>query len=262
MLRTLILPILFALSAAPAWAVEPLGNPPPAREEIESELSTRDISIQSNFTGIEILIYGSIDFSQTQAPNESYDVIMVVRAPDQPIVARRKERVAGMWINDPGKVFSSVPGFYAVLSTRPFRAITSDETLKKLGIGLGNLDLGRRTKGDLTEETYRFAVIRLKQKQRLFQEKDDGVTFVGRSLFRGRVDLPVHVPVGRYTADVYLFRDGELISKNESTLEVNKAGFERQVYTLAFLHPFVYGLLAVLMAMLAGLAGWYWFRRE
>ena len=108
MLRTLILPILFALSAAPAWAVEPLGNPPPAREEIESELSTRDISIQSSFTGIEILIYGSIDFSQTQAPNESYDVIMVVRAPDQPIVARRKERVAGMWINDPGKVYAAL----------------------------------------------------------------------------------------------------------------------------------------------------------
>jgi hypothetical protein len=31
---------------------------------------------------------------------------------------------------------------------------------------------------------------------------------------------------------------------------------------LAFRHPFVYGLLAVLVAVLAGLAGWYAFRRE
>ena len=58
------------------------------------------------------------------------------------------------------------------------------------------------------------------------------------------------------------FRDGALISKNLSTLEVSKAGFERMVYTLAFEQPLVYGLFAVLIAVLAGLAGWYAFRRE
>ncbi len=43
---------------------------------------------------------------------------------------------------------------------------------------------------------------------------------------------------------------------------MNKAGFERTIYLLAFRHPFIYGLLAVLVAVLAGLAGWYAFRRE
>ena len=59
------------------------------------------------------------------------------------------------------------------------------------------------------------------------------MSFIGRSLFRASVDLPVNVPIGRYTADVYLFRDGQLLSKNQSTLKVNKAGFERVVYLLA-----------------------------
>ena len=54
----------------------------------------------------------------------------------------------------------------------------------------------------------------------------------------------------------------QVVSKNQSTLEVNKAGFERAVYLLAFHHPLLYGLLAVLLAMLAGLAGWAAFRRE
>jgi hypothetical protein len=53
-----------------------------------------------------------------------------------------------------------------------------------------------------------------------------------------------------------------LISKNQSTLEVNKAGIERLIYQLAFTQPFLYGLLAVLVAVLAGLAGWFAFRRE
>jgi uncharacterized protein (TIGR02186 family) len=254
--------LLLALTSAPAQAVEAETVPTP-REELQAELSTREISIQSNFTGIEILIYGSVDFSQAMAPDQGiYDVIIVIRAPAQPIVARRKERVAGIWINSPGKVFPSVPGFYAALSTRPFRAITSDETLKSLGIGLANLDFGRVSKDNPDEETFRSAVIRLTEEQKLFQEHDDGVAFIGRSLFRATVGLPVNVPIGRYTADVYLFRDGQLVSKNQSTLEVNKAGFEQLIYLLAFKRPFIYGVLAVLIAVLAGLAGWAAFRRD
>ena len=123
-------PSCFSLGGRRRLKQRPTAAPAP-REEVQSELSTREISIQSNFTGIEILIYGSVDFSQTKAPDQGiYDVIIVIRSPSQPLVARRKERVAGIWINSPGKVFPSVPGFYAALSTRPFRAITSDETLK------------------------------------------------------------------------------------------------------------------------------------
>ncbi len=250
------------LATGPASA-QTIDAAPAPREEVQSELSTREISIQSNFTGIEILIYGSVDFSQSQAPDRGvYDVIIVIRSPSLPLVARRKERAGPIWVNSPGRVFPSVPGFYAALSTRPFRAITSDQTLKQLGIGLANLHFGRYTQGDPDEETFRSAVIRLKEKQNLFQEHDDGVVFIGRSLFRATVDLPVHVPTGRYTADVYLFRDGQLVSKNQSTLDVNKAGFEQMVYRLAFTHPFIYGVLAVLIAILAGLAGWAFFRRD
>jgi uncharacterized protein (TIGR02186 family) len=262
MRRALLLAALVGFMPLTAVA-GPAASPPAPKEELQAELSTREISIQSNFTGIEILIYGSIDFSQTKAPDAgTYDVITVIRAPSQPLVAWRKERVAGIWINRPGEVYPAVPGFYAALSTRPFRAITSDETLKQLGIGIANLDFGRPLIDDAQEARFRSAAIRLKQKQRLFQEDDKGVAFVGRSLFRATVALPVNVPIGRYTADVYLFRDGELISKNLSTLEVNKAGFERMIYVLAFAHPLVYGLLAVLVAMLTGLAGWFTFRRE
>jgi uncharacterized protein (TIGR02186 family) len=252
--------LLLATGPASAQTIEAAPVP---REEVQSELSTREISIQSNFTGIEILIYGSVDFSQTKAPDQGiYDVIIVLRSPSQPLVARRKQRAGPIWINSPGRVFPSVPGFYAALSTRPFRAITSDETLKQLGIGLANLHFGRHTEGDPDEETFRSAVIRLKEKQNLFQEHDDGVVFIGRSLFRATVDLPVHVPTGRYTADVYLFRDGQLVSKTQSTLEVNKAGVEQMVYRLAFTHPFIYGVFAVVIAVLAGLAGWAFFRRD
>ena len=255
--------LLLAAALAALHAAVAHGAEVQPQEEVQADISTREVSIKADFTGIEILIFGSVDFSQAPTPEEGgYDVVVAIEGRSEPIVVRRKERVAGIWVNTKGKKFPSVPGFYAVLSSRPFGAITSDEQLKALGIGLANLDFGRRTHGDAQEEVYRAAVIRLKREQNLFQEHDDGVSFIGRSLFRATVDLPVNVPIGRYTSDVYLFRDGALISKKQSTLDVNKAGFERMIYLLAFRYPFLYGLLAVAIAMAAGLIGWLAFRRE
>lgn len=253
----------FGIQALAQHAVEP---PPPegreSKEKVQSDISTREIAIQSNFTGIEILIFGSIDFSDSLTPSSgTYDVITVVRGPDESIVVRKKQRVAGIWVNGPGTTFD-VPGFYAVLSSRPFRAIASDKTLKELGIGLSELDFGRRARGDPQEQTNRSAMIRLNERKQLFQEHDDGVTFIGRSLFRATVALPVNVPTGRYLVDVYLFRDGALASKSQGTLEVTKAGVEALIYALAFRHPFLYGLLGVALAVMMGLVGWYAFRRE
>ena len=255
----LCIAVLFAsLHAVPAHAAEEQ-----PQEEVQADISTREVNIKADFTGIEILIFGSIDFSQASTPEEGgYDVVVVIEGPSVPIVARRKERVAGIWVNNKGKTFPTVPGFYAVLSSGPLRAVTSDKQLKALGIGLANLDFGRRTHGDAQDEVYRAAVIRLKRQQNLFQEHDDGVAFIGRSLFRATVDLPVSVPIGRYASTVYLFRDGALISEKGSTFDVSKVGFERMIYSLAFSYPFLYGLLAVTMAMVAGLIGWLAFRRD
>ena len=256
--RIRLVAFLLALWLAQAEAADPAPS-----ETVQSDISTREISIQSNFAGIEIVIFCSVDFSHAPSPDEgNYDVITVIRSPDEPLVARRKERVAGIWVNNAGRTFPGVPGFYAVLATRPFKAITTEDTLRALGIGFANLDLGKRGEDDSKEAAYRSAVIRLKQDQNLFQEHDDGVSFIGRSLFRASVDLPVNVPLGRYTTDVYLFRDGQLISKSESTLEVSQVGFERAVSLLARNHPFVYGLVAVVIAVMVGLFGWVVFRRE
>src|SRR5262249_1110912 len=196
-----------------------------------------------------------------QKPELNY-VVGHCRADALALVARRKQRVAGIWVNGSGVTYPDVPGFYAVLSTRPLRAITSEETLKSLGIGLGNLDFGRSGKSDANEQSFRSAVIDLKERQMLFQEDDGGVAFIGRRLFRSAVDLPADVPIGRYIADVYLFRDGQAVSENHSTLKVNKVGFEQAVYLLAFRYPFIYGLIAVAIAVVAGMIGWVAFRRE
>ena len=134
--------------------------------------------------------------------------------------------------------------------------------MQKLGIGFSNLDFGKSADGEAADDGFRANLIRLQTENLLFQESDDAVSFLGRSLFRGSVDLPVNVPIGRYTTQVFLFRDGKLLSQSQSSLQVHKVGFERVVYMLAFRYPLAYGLLAVLMAVSAGLLAYTFFRRR
>ena len=132
-------------------------------EPVQSDVSTREISIQSNFTGIEIVLFGAIDFSRAPSPDEGpYDVVMIVRGPNRRVVWR-KERVAGIWVNSKSKTFPSVPGFYAVLASRPLRAVAPDATLQKLGIGFYNIDFDQPADGETADNAFRAKLIRLQK---------------------------------------------------------------------------------------------------
>lgn len=254
--------LLFALPFGGAAQEAEPPAPAPATEEVHSDISTREIAIQSNFTGIELVVFGAVDNADREPDAPPYDVIVVVRGPSHDLVARQKERVGGIWLNGTSKIFPDVPGFYAVLSTRPLRAIADEEMLQRLKVGYGTLDLGPDDVTSVQDDLFRDAVIRIQQDKRLFQYLDNGVSFVGRSLFRGTVDMPVNVPIGLYTTEVFLFQDGQLLSKDDTSLHVQKVGFERGVYTLAFQHPLVYGLIAVILALLMGLGAWAVFGRD
>ena len=66
------------------------------------------------------------------------------------------------------------------------------------------------------------------------------------------IALPPTTPVGDYRVDVYLFRDGELLSRDSAQLAVNKVGLERRIYELAQTRPIAYGITCVAVSLIAG----------
>src|SRR5262249_12576713 len=172
MMRTLLtlVAILLGLAMATAHAA----GPPPS-DEVVSDISTREIGINTTCATKELLISACSVSSAGPAPKtEASDWVLVIRAQGQAIAPRRKQRMAGIWVNGPGVTYPDVPGFYAVLSTRPLRAITSEETLKSLGVGLGNLDFGRSSTNDANEQSFRSAVIHREERHMLLPEERGG----------------------------------------------------------------------------------------
>ncbi len=251
---------LIALTAAAA------AQPGGFDERIEADVSSRRIGIESDFAGIQVVVFGAVDHSQQRSAEENlYDIAIVIRGPDEPTVVRQKDRVAGLWINQAAKVFAGVPQYYAVLSTRPLGEIASAEILDRRRIGFDNLrfQLADGAQASTSEEeAFRRALIRIKQDQNLYQERDFAVAFISRSLFRATVSLPANVPVGVYDVEIFLFRNGELLDTHETELRIEKQGLERFIYNLAFQNSLLYGIAGVIIAIIAGLAASAAFRKS
>lgn len=259
--------MLAAMTAVPCplFAASPVPDPAAARETIEADISTRDVPVGDNFSGTRVVVFGTIENSKQTTPDQGlYDVAVVIAGPREELTARRKADMAGLWVNTTAYNFKNVPGYYTVLSTRPIREVAPRPLLLQLGIGFDNLRLvpdgavGAKDAAD-----FRDAVLRVKTQQGLYRENPQGVAFIGRSLFRGSVDLPANAPVGEFNAWIYLFRGGELTGAPYKTkLDLRREGFERTVYNFAFGHPFWYGLISVAMALAAGFAATVVFRRS
>lgn len=241
--------------------------PDEQRESIEADVSTRSVAVTSAFTGIEVVVFGTVNNSrQESAEHGLYDVVVIVEGAPAPLVARRKSKIAGIWINTRSVRFASLPTFYGIISTRPVEEIASPEVLAAHQIGLEHVRLtpaGHRA-GIPPEELadFKAAVLRLKQRERLYVRDEYGVIFIGRSLFRSSIDLPANVPVGQLTARVYLFRDGQLLSAYTARFNMAREGIERILYDLAYRAPLAYGVFAVLVAVAAGLIASAVFRRS
>ena len=100
-MRALLLVLGFALSLAPAAKAEPL----------VADLSESVVKITTGFTGTKVLLFGAI--------KEQGKIVVVVEGPRHSLTVRRKQRVAGIWVNRAEVQFDDVPSFYQVLSSDP-----------------------------------------------------------------------------------------------------------------------------------------------
>src|SRR6185436_21110833 len=118
--RSVTLAILLAL-ASPARA-----------ERLITTLSTSRVLISSNFTGADVVLFGSVERdAQTVSRRGNYDIVVTVRGPLETIVTYRKERVFGIWVNADSRTFVDAPSYLTVLSNRTINDIADINTLRR-----------------------------------------------------------------------------------------------------------------------------------
>ncbi|MEV8465800.1 TIGR02186 family protein [Fluviibacterium sp. DFM31] len=240
MLRLLII-------AALLWAL-------PARaEEVVLGLSQDEVAITATFDGSSLLIFGAVKREEPLPRDSDLDVIITVSGPPGPLDVRRKERRMGIWVNTDSVHLLHAPSFYAVASTRPLdqilnldedqhHIISVDYVMTTVGPAHAAPDL----------DVFTDALVRIRSEAELYQQHETGVALDQQTLFRTSLDLPANLVEGIYSTRIFLVRDGAVIDRYDTTIEVHKVGIERWLYNLAHDRPLAYGIMSLVIAIAAG----------
>jgi uncharacterized protein (TIGR02186 family) len=237
---------------------------PAGAETLTVAISTDEIRIDSNFTGATVTIFGVIQRdASTVSRASSYDVAVVLRGPAETVVARRKDRILGIWANRAAATIVDAPSVYAIATSRPLDEIADEGLLRRFQIGTDNLELAMPEGGSPSEVAeFRQAFLRLKTESGLFAEQRLGVSFIGDSVFRADLRAPANIPAGNYLAEVYLFAGGALLAQSKASVSVVKTGFEEYMYAASRNQALTYGLACVALALFTGWLAGVIFRRD
>ena len=258
-----------AALAAPAFAqrvesppasLPPMGGPPdgsappsvptePTSPELIVDLSLARVSITSAFQGESILMFGMFD-----PPGE---IVVVVQGPAARETVMRKQRVLGLWLNTGRQSFDDVPAYYAIAASQPLQRLLAR------GAGGEILSLEDRlstikpaTPRDTAElAKFRSGLVEVKRQEGLYPAAIGQVTVQAGRLFRVDLPFPSRLPEGIYEVKAYLLREGKIVAAVSRPLPVGEVGFSAQLAGWSAHEGPLYGLGAILMALLAGWIG-------
>lgn len=221
----------------------------PTTPELIVDLSRARVSITSAFQGESILMFGMFD-----PPGE---IVVVVQGPAARETVMRKQRVLGLWLNTGRQSFDDVPAYYAIAASQPLQRLLAR------GAGGEILSLEDRlstikpaTARDAAElARFRVGLVDVKRREGLYPAAIGQVTVQAGRLFRVDLPFPSRLPEGVYEVKAYLLRDGVIVAAVSRPLPVGKVGFSAQLAGWANTEGALYGLGAILMALVAGWLG-------
>ena len=220
---------------------------PANAKDITIDLSDPIVKITAGFSGTDLLIFGV-------APSDG-DIVVVIRGPIREEIIRQKKRVMGVWVNRDQIILENAPTLYMMASNRSLDQFLPGGIAYVHQIGLENIHIKPRKDYAHVKnwEHFRHALIRNKVNQNLYKWDPEPLVFLGNRLFRTKIHFPANLSVGTFGIDTYLISKGEMVAFETTLLNVRKFGVEAEVYNFAHRHSFAYGLLAIIVA---GLAGW------
>jgi uncharacterized protein (TIGR02186 family) len=266
-----LLAIAALIPAASAQRIEQLpapgiGGPPDASSppsvpaesttpELIVDLSRARVSITSAFQGESILMFGMFD-----PPGE---IVVVVQGPAARETVMRKQRVLGLWLNTGRQAFDDVPAYYAIAASQPLQRLLARGAggeILSLEDRLSSLKPATpREAAQLAQ--FRAGLVEVKRREGLYPAAFGQVTVQAGRLFRVDLPFPSRLPEGVYEIKAYLLREGKIVAAVSRPLPVGKVGFSAQLAGWADHEGALYGLGAILMALLAGWLGGALMRR-
>lgn len=237
----------FALLFNLLFATESFANP------VISGISTNEINIDTKFRGAQILLFG--------AKGDAGNIIIAVRGPKKNFLVTKKQKLLGIWYNGERVKFKEAYSFYSLFSTFSDQE-NLDGLLADMELGSDNLKFNSST--DTTQKTkdeFQLQMVNQLEKQKLYSASANKIDFLDETLFKVMLNFPKNIARGVYTVEIYLIHEGSLLSFQSIPIYVNQVGISAKILDFAYKESFLYGLIAVAIALIVGWLANYLFAR-
>jgi len=232
--------LLFFTGAAlfdPAWADEPLVVVP----------ETNEVKITTEFAGTALKAVGSM-----RGPA---DLIIKLVGPPQVAKLSRETKIGPFWVEGETAKLDGAPSLLYLYATAPIAEILPPAALEEYGLRLEGVPM--RLEPQLqahVSDDWRKAFFRIKERQGYYHEDDTAIRVFGNRLFIANMRLPGDLQVGTYTVETLVVKSGKVVGRNVGHFTVRLSGIERWVWNAAHDHPWLFGGVFTLLAMLLGFA--------
>jgi uncharacterized protein (TIGR02186 family) len=201
------------------------------------------------------LFYGGVDLAVSGEVEPDTQLAILVSGPPVDLHFSKKEKVWGLfWAPRKDVTFEGVAGLYHLVTSGELDELAPEEVLIELGLGYESLRPGHK---DTDSEVDPFLeLVRLKESEGLFLVKkagEENPSETGSHPFRVSFHVPANAPPTTYSVEVFVFRDGRLLTSGERSFVLRQTRFISFITSLAREYGLLYGILAVVVALAAGL---------
>jgi len=248
----LFLVVLFLAGGSPGTA---LAVTPEAQQKVATAASKNLIEIGLSYQGDQIYFFGV-------SPVKDCDLIIRLTAEkSEEVKLSVKGRVGPFWMTVKQYQVSHAPFIYKIHSTKPVEQIVSPETAQELGLGYGavrqqiKLHLIRGEAAAADADRVFKGLVKIKEEANLYNIVADPqrLEVAEGRLFKHYFRFPPAATEGRYVVESFAFLNGQQVGYGRDVIQIKKVGLESWLTSVSQNQPFLFGLMAVFIALAAGL---------
>ncbi len=231
-------------------AILALTGPGLAVANVTCEATPALVPITLGYHGVPVKIQGQA------TPGD--DVIVKVTAGQDDIHLKYKGKAAGLvWMKLGTLIFENLPGTYLLSTSRQIDLTLSQDAREQYGIGYEALQKKAVIKaehGELPAGDWFAQFIDFKSNEQIYALNEGGVQVDANGGYSLSLNWPYQAQPGKYTVEVITARNGEVTGKTETAITVEMTGFVGKISALASQRRAIYGIIAIVVALVVGFA--------
>jgi uncharacterized protein (TIGR02186 family) len=211
------------------------------------------------FDGIDVFVSGTV-------PS---DAEVLVRVQGKKIDQHFKEQgkaLGLLWMNTNTVEMHNVPSIMILAMSEKLLQENTAQSEQWLRLGLG-FDALKSTIKVLPEDADKDMLfkelLKLKEEEGLYSIQKAAVQYTKKEnskSFQAIVHFPSALSEGMFTIETFAVQDGIILGQDKQTINAKMKGMPSLLFQMAMGHALLYGILAVLVAIFAGIFTGYLFR--